>query len=466
LTLTGTASVSNYRTALRSVTYHNISATPNVALTRTVSFVASDGLQDSDPVTRDVIVSATGAAVLSGVTGTGTYSENAALMPVAPSLVITDVSTNLLASATVSFTNWQAEDRVQFNNVFALQHSFSQDLSAHTASLMITGIDTLDHYQTLLRSVQYSDVSNNPVTSARVASIHVSDGTLTSNTVTRNINVAAVNDPPLLSDIETAALVYQANNPAYPAQRISATLLVGDADSTTLTTATIQITTGYQNASNDHDQLSFTNQSGITGSFDVAMGKMTLTGAASVSSYRSAIRSVTFSSSGSAASSITRILTITATDDFSPTNATSDGITRTVTVITTNIPPALTGIPATALAYVRGAAATVLAPGLFVSDADGINLSSATIQVTSNYQNGQDVLGFTPGFGVTGSFNASNGRLTLTGTTSLVNYQTLLRSVTYKTNTSAASTLARTITFIVNDGLNPSSAVTRTVTLS
>ena len=189
-------------------------------------------------------------------------------------------------------------------------------------------------------------------------------------------------------------------------------------------------------------------------------------GTSGVGNYRTALRSVTFSASGTTVSTATRTLTITGTDDFSPTPATSLAITRDVTVSTANFPPALAGIPASALAYVRGAAAAVVASGLLVGDLDSINLTGATIQVTTHYQNGQDVLGFTAGFGVTGSYAAATGTLTLTGTTSLANYQTLLRSVTYKTNTAAANTLSRTITFAINDGLALSAPGTRNITLT
>ena len=41
------------------------------------------------------------------------------------------------------------------------------------------------------------------------------------------------------------------------------------------------------------------------------------------------------------------------------------------------------------------------------------------------------MLGFTNQNGITGSFNAATGVLTLTGSATVANYQTALRSVTY-----------------------------------
>lgn len=465
LTLTGVDTVSNYRAALRSVTYHNTSGSPNLALTRTVTFQVSDGVLLSNSVSRDISVTASTAPILSGVTGTIQYIENAAPLQPGGHLVITDGIGGTLASATVTFQNWQAEDRANFNNIFALQHSFSQDLSAHTATLTITGNDTIDHYQTLLRSVVYWDVSDNPITTARTASFQVNDGGLTSNVVTRSISITPVNDAPVISGISSVSVSYKANDPAFPPQVISSTLVVADPDTTTLSKATVQITGGYQNNSSGHDLLHFANQNGITGSFNAATGTLTLSGTSSVSNYTQALRSVTFSTSGSATSTATRTLTITATDTAAVA-ATSIAATVNVNVSITNNPPALTGLSATPLTYVRGSAGIKLAPNILALDNDSINFTGATIKITGNDHPATDVLGFTAAFGVTGSFNASTGTLTLNGTTSIANYQTLLRSVVFGTTTTTANKLTRTVSFSVNDGLAVSSPISTTIQLT
>ena len=70
--------------------------------------------------------------------------------------------------------------------------------------------------------------------------------------------------------------------------------------------------------------------------------------------------------------------------------------------------------------------------GLTVTDADNTNLASATVSITANFVTGEDVLGFTNQNGITGSFNAATGVLTLTGSATVANYQTALRSVTLR----------------------------------
>ena len=465
LSLLGTDTVSNYRTALHNVTYHNSSNTPNTSVTRTIEFITSDGLLASNVISRDLnVTTASVPAVLSGVFGTGTFYEDYPATPLVAYLVISDPDTVNLASASITFTGWQGEDRIEFNNIFALQHTFVQDLVTHTAAFTITGTDTVDHYQTLLRSVIYWDVTGNPITTARVASVSVSDGSSTSNVVTRSMIVSASNSLPTLWALESTPLAYKANDPAFPPQSLSSTLMVGDPDSNNLTKAIVQITAGYQNNAFNNDVLSFVNQNGITGVFDASTGALTLTGTSSVSNYRTALRSVMFSSSGPSVNTANRTLTIAVADDFSPA-AVSLSITRTVTVSTINTPPAITGIPAAGLSYVRGAVAVAIASNALILDADSINLMGATVQITGNDQAALDVLSATTGLGITNSFTASTGTLTLSGMSSLANYQTILRSVAFNT-TIAANTLSRTLTFTLNDGLASSSSVTRIVALS
>src|SRR5205823_2894894 len=63
-----------------------------------------------------------------------------------------------------------------------------------------------------------------------------------------------------------------------------------------------------------------------------------------------------------------------------------------------------------------------------------------------------DVLGFSTQNGISGSYNSATGVLTLSGTASLANYQTALRSVTYANSSENPSGADRTISFQVNDG--------------
>ena len=75
----------------------------------------------------------------------------------------------------------------------------------------------------------------------------------------------------------------------------------------------------------------------------------------------------------------------------------------------------LAGIEGTALAYTENDAATAITATITASDVDNATLAGATVQITGNYQNGQDVLCFANTATITGSWNAATGTLTLSG---------------------------------------------------
>ena len=78
------------------------------------------------------------------------------------------------------------------------------------------------------------------------------------------------------------------------------------------------------------------------------------------------------------------------------------------------------------------------------------------------------MLGFTNQNGITGSYSATTGVLTLSGSSSVANYQTALRSVTYF-NSSDNPSQTRTISYQVDDGSaanDASNVVTSTVSVT
>ena len=118
----------------------------------------------------------------------------------------------------------------------------------------------------------------------------------------------------------------------------------------------------------------------------------------------------------------------------------------------------LTGIETTPLPYAPNAAATNVTSTLNVAD-PGVPITGATVNISGGYQLG-DVLSFTNTPNITGVFNTYDGTLTLTGSDTAANYQAALRSVTYASSTESPA--ARTISFQVTDGTNPSDIVSRT----
>ncbi len=101
-----------------------------------------------------------------------------------------------------------------------------------------------------------------------------------------------------------------------------------------------------------------------------------------------------------------------------------------------------------------------------MADADSANLTAATVTMTTNYLNGQDTLAFTTQNGITGTWTAGTGVMALSGTATVAQYQTALRSITYNNNSNYPNTSTRTVTFAVSDGTNTSNTASRSITIT
>jgi len=164
--------------------------------------------------------------------------------------------------------------------------------------------------ETLLRSITYENVSPNPSTASRTVQFVLTDGDGgTSDPETETINVSPANTAPQLT-IANPNLSYAENDPPLA---IDAGLTLTDPDDTDLVGATVTITAGFAVG---EDELLFTAQPGITGSFDPATGILTLTGTSSVANYEAALRSVTYRNTSDGPDTTQRTVTIVVDDGF------------------------------------------------------------------------------------------------------------------------------------------------------
>jgi hypothetical protein len=158
------------------VTYQDVAGQPDTSTTR-VATITVNNPSFSVSASENVTVS----KYLSGLGPIVNYAHGSPPVTIAPNLIVTPPTGVNILSATVSFANWQGEDRLAFFNSIGLQHTFTEDPVAHTATLTITGAATGANYQTLLRSVTYQDVAGAPLTYTRSATITVNDGTNTAS---------------------------------------------------------------------------------------------------------------------------------------------------------------------------------------------------------------------------------------------------------------------------------------------
>ena len=303
---------------------------------------------------------------------------------------------------------------------------------------------------------------------ARSISFKVSDGVQASNSLSET--VALLSPAPTLSG-SSAASTYHA---AGAAVGIAAGLAVTDFEANQLTSAAVEINGGWLAG----DQLNFTSQNGITGSYNANTGILTLSGTASLAAYQAALDSVTFSSTATDPTSGNTDTARTVSFQVNDGMQASNGLSETVSLL----PPSPPAAASPAAASSSAAAAFTAAPnvdrierfvdltrrrragghrrrrGRHPGHRKASQLQSATVSITGGFLAG-DQLNFTSQSGITGSYNAATGVLTLNGAASFAAYQTALDSVTYSSTatdpTSGNTDAARTIAFQVNDGIQP-----------
>ncbi|WP_445635845.1 putative Ig domain-containing protein [Nostoc sp. DSM 114161] len=259
--------------------------------------------------------------------------------------------------------------------------------------------------------------------------------------------------PPTITSGSSSALAYTENATI----AIDSGIAVADTDSPNLVSATISISSGFVSG---QDILAFTNQNGITGSYNSSTGVLTLTGSATVANYQTALRSITYTNSSDNPTTTPRTISFLINDGA----ANSSAAIRNVNITAVNDAPVVTATNS-ALAYTENAT-TGIDSGITISDVDSANLVSATVSVSSGFVSGQDILAFTNQNGITGSYNSSTGILTLTGSATVADYQTALRSITYTNSSDNPTTTPRTISFVVNDGTANSTTVTRNINIT
>ncbi|HEU4836815.1 MAG TPA: tandem-95 repeat protein [Pyrinomonadaceae bacterium] len=397
------------------------------------------------------VVPPNASPVVTTTAGNLAYTENAGAVAIDTGLTVTDSDNTDLVGATVAITAGfvSAQDSLAFTNQLGITGNYN----AGTGVLTLTGTTTVANYQTALRSVTYANSSDNP-TASRTITFTANDGVSIPGSATRGIAITAVNDAPVntvpgpQSTNEDTAKVFSAGNGNQisvadvdlGANPIKITLTATNGTVTLSTTAGLTITTG-------------------TGTNDTTV---VFTGL--LSAVNTALNGLSFNPTAdfNGAASLQII-----SDDQGNTG-TGGALTDTDTVnITVNAVGDTPVVTATAgnLSYIENDAPTAIDTGLTVTDVDSANLTGATVAITGNFASGQDVLAFTNQLGITGNYNSGTGVLTLTGTSSVANYQTALRSVTYSNSSDNPSTALRTVTFTVDDGTSTASA-TRGITIT
>lgn len=158
-----------------------------------------------------------------------------------------------------------------------------------------------------------------------------------------------------------------------PATTIDPGLTLTDADSANLVGGTVAITTNFASG---QDTLAFANQGGISGSYNGTTGVLSLSGTASVATYQTALRSVTYVNSSDNPSTASRTVTFTVNDGTG-----SGSGNRSVSVTPVNDAPTLAAIANPAPIPQDSGTQTVNLSGI---TAGGGESQTLTVTATSN----------------------------------------------------------------------------------
>ena len=319
LHLTGNALQSEYEEALRSIKYTNSSASPST-LTRSVRFAVYDETGLSNLPSRDIVFNQpNNAPSLANLEGTTfSYPDSYGDTTLTAAITISDADDAYLDTAEISFTAGyiSGEDILDFTNTTLLSKSWD----GANGTLLLLGNASVSDYQSALRAVTYRNVNPDPDTGTRTIRFRVNDGDDWSTGSSRNLSVTALNNAPELDDIEAAALLYNAGDGAVA---LTDSIVVNDGDDTSLDSARVRIA---ENFFSTEDELDFTNQSGISGTWLSGVGWMLLGGSATVAEYQAALRDVTYENTATQPKSPTRRVAFEVYDG----EAWSDSISRNI----------------------------------------------------------------------------------------------------------------------------------------
>ncbi|RNC85710.1 MAG: DUF2341 domain-containing protein [Balneola sp.] len=129
-----------------------------------------------------------------------------------------------------------------------------------------------------------------------------------------------------------------------------------------------------------------------------------------------------------------------------------------------NTAPILGAIEGTNIDFTEGDPDTVITSTIAVTDGDPHeNMDSAKVSVTANFVTGTDSLIFVDTGNITGSYDGVSGVLTLSGSDTKANYQTALRSVFYRNSSTNPTVSTRTIEFEIYDWDDVSNTQSRNI---
>ncbi|MCA9009128.1 MAG: hypothetical protein KDB01_05245, partial [Planctomycetaceae bacterium] len=228
-----------------------------------------------------------------------TYTEGDGSKLIAASGTVTDSDNDNIERMTIALTNPADSESITVSP----SDGIVLDAASTATNLILTGSATAANYQKVLRTLMFTNPSENPSDAPdRAVTVTVKDSKSADSTLqTITIDVVPVADKPVvdLNGPETGVNFTSTYTPGDPAAAIVDTdATVTDADTANLISATITL-----GSPSSTESLSITGAPGTinVAAYNSATGVLALTGSASLADYQTAIRLLKYADTNTAA---------------------------------------------------------------------------------------------------------------------------------------------------------------------
>ncbi len=483
ITLTGDAPIADYQAAIAGITYNNTSGTPNQA-DRVIDVTVNDGDANSNTAISTITFGEAPPVIdlddddSSGVEGndyTHNFVPGGVAVPIADiDADITDADDVNMESATIVLTN-PLDGAAESLVVGTLPAGITASAyDPATGTITLTGSATIADYQDAIAGITYNNTSATPNQADRVIDVIVNDGDANSNTAISTITFGEA--PPVidLDDDDSSGVEgndythnFVPGGVAVPIADIDADIT--DADDVNMESATIVLTNPLDGAA--ESLVVGTLPAGITASaYDPATGTITLTGDAPIADYQAAIAGITYNNTSGTPNQADRVIDVTVNDGDANSN------TAISTITFGEAPPVIdlddddsSGVEGNDYThnFVPGGVAVPIADiDADITDADDVNMESATIVLT-NPLDGACRKSSRPSLPVRHHrqrLRPGNGYYYPNGSATIADYQDAIAGITYNNTSATPNEADRVIDVIVNDGDANSNTAISTIT--
>ncbi|MFN8226498.1 MAG: hypothetical protein U0R18_07210 [Mycobacterium sp.] len=407
------------------------------------SLARSWGLAEEDDLTLTIPVTVTPlyAAPLVTTLGAPSFILQGNPVKVLSAVSIADADSDEMSGAVVKLTTLSQDGDV-LGYTAPEDNPITGTWDAATKTLTLTGAGTKAQYEEALKAVTFS-ATQGPLL-VRGVEFWVTDDTQTKS-LTPGIALVNVFNPlaPAVGVLGTPTFTLE-GEPV----KVLYSVTITDADSDTLSSAAVKLTT----LSQDGDTLSYTapQDNPITGTWDASTRILTLSGTGTIDQYEEALKAVTFSATQGAL--LVRGVEVWVTDS---THMTS--LLPGIALINVSAAPLIPLVSTLgAPNYVIGKDPVTLLASATIADLDSETMSGAVVKINTFGQTG-DVLGYTAPQDnpITGTWDAATKTLTLSGAGTKAQYEEALEAVTFSATTGAG--LVRGFLISVTDSTGMSS---------